>query len=142
MIWESTGAQHYATLFFGIYDDRTRRLVYVNCGHNPPVLLRATGTLRRLDATATVLGMFEQWDCGVREECFEPGDLLAVFSDGVTEAMRNEEEFGESRLLATLGGCSEMAAEHIVDTVLAEVEDFGSGTQSDDLTILIAKARV
>jgi serine phosphatase RsbU (regulator of sigma subunit) len=140
MLWESTGAQHYATLFFGIYDDRARRLTYVNCGHNPPVLLSGSGHVRRLEATATVVGMFEQWDCSAGEEFLEDGDLLAIFSDGVTEAMRNEEEFGELRLIAGLCACRQMPAERIVSAILADVQAFSAGTQSDDLTLLIARA--
>ena len=58
--FESTAAERFATLFFGIYDDRTRRMRYVNCGHCPPLLLRATGALERLGPTATPLGAFVQ----------------------------------------------------------------------------------
>ena len=102
MVWKSTAAQHYATLFFGLYDDAARRLTYANCGHNPPILLRAGGTINRLKSTAMVIGLFEKWDCGAREIQLEPGDLLAIFSDGVTEAMRGEEEFGEARFMEHL----------------------------------------
>src|ERR1700730_13909231 len=59
--FESTTAERFATLFFGIYDDRTRNLRYVNCGHCPPFLLRATGELDRLEPTATPLGAFDHW---------------------------------------------------------------------------------
>jgi sigma-B regulation protein RsbU (phosphoserine phosphatase) len=140
MLYDSTGAQHYATLFFGIYDDRTRRLTYVNCGHNPPILLSPDGSVRRLEATATVVGMFERLDCEAREVCFAPGDLLAIFSDGVTEAMRGEEEFGEARLLECLHATRSMPAVQIVSTILAGVQAFSAGTQSDDLTLVIAKS--
>jgi phosphoserine phosphatase RsbU/P len=55
------------TLHFGDYDDTARRLVYVNCGHNPPILLRANGRIERLEATATVMGLFDRWECSTRE---------------------------------------------------------------------------
>jgi phosphoserine phosphatase RsbU/P len=58
--FESTDEGRYATLFFGDYQDSTRRLRYANCGHTPPLLVRTIGTAERLSATATVLGLFEQ----------------------------------------------------------------------------------
>jgi len=73
ILWKSTAAEHYATLFVGIYDDSTRRLTYVNCGHTPPILLRADGRLERLPSTATVIGMFETWECEACEIQLAPG---------------------------------------------------------------------
>ena len=67
VLWKSTAAQHYATLFSASTTTRTRRLTYVNCGHNPPMLLRADGSVDRLEATATVIGLFEKWECAARE---------------------------------------------------------------------------
>jgi sigma-B regulation protein RsbU (phosphoserine phosphatase) len=141
LLWKSTSAQHYATLFFGLYDDLSRRLTYVNCGHNPPVLLRANGSIERLKATATVIGLFEKWDCDSREIALAPGDLLAIFSDGVTEAMRVEEEYGEERLLDVLLACRNRSAEQMVTAVFESVQEFSAGEQSDDLTLLIARVR-
>jgi phosphoserine phosphatase RsbU/P len=57
-----TEIERYVTVFFGCYSDRTRKLRYVNCGHNPPLLLRQGGAIERLDATATVLGLFRDWE--------------------------------------------------------------------------------
>jgi serine phosphatase RsbU (regulator of sigma subunit) len=140
-LWKSTSPQHYATLFFGLYDDLSRRLTYVNCGHNPPVLLRADGSVERLKATAMVLGLFEKWDCLSAEIELAPGDLLAIFSDGVSEAMRGEEEYGEERLLGVLRACGELSVEQTVTAVFQSVQAFSAGEQSDDLTLLIARAR-
>jgi sigma-B regulation protein RsbU (phosphoserine phosphatase) len=139
ILWKSTAAQHYATLFFGLYDDGARRLTYVNCGHNPPMLLRADGSVERLKSTATVIGLFEKWDCEARETGLSPGDLLAIFSDGVTEAMRGEEEFGESRLLDVLRETSALSAEQVVTAVFTSVQQFGAGEQSDDVTLVVAR---
>ncbi len=102
ILFKSTAAQHYTTLCFGLYDDDSRCLTYVNCGHTSAILLRAGGQVERLAYSATVIGLFENWDWVARETDLAPGDLLAIFSDGVTEAMRGEEEFGESRLLDDL----------------------------------------
>lgn len=90
LFYRNTETSHYATMFFGIYDDRTRRLRYVNCGHNPPILMRAKGDVERLPATATVLGLFEDWDCSVAECELASGDVLVIYTDGITEAGPNE----------------------------------------------------
>jgi sigma-B regulation protein RsbU (phosphoserine phosphatase) len=141
MLYRSTAPQHFATVFFGIYDDSARELLYVNCGHNPPIWLRHDGAVARLEPTATVIGAFDRWhasDCRAR---FEPGDLLAVYSDGVTEAPRGEEEFGERRLIDALAACNGSPASAIVSTILRRVQEFSQGAQADDLTLLIARAR-
>jgi phosphoserine phosphatase RsbU/P len=139
-LWASTAPEHYVTLFFAIYDDVDRSLRYVNCGHNPPVLLRSHGALERLPATATVVGLFERWESDVVRIHFAPGDVLAVFSDGITEASRENEEFGEDRLLGVLAAERHSPAAEIVRAVLKEVERFGEGAQSDDLTILVLRS--
>jgi serine phosphatase RsbU (regulator of sigma subunit) len=137
----STAAQHYATLFFGVYDDSTRRLLYANCGHNAPMLRRQDGTVERLESTATVIGIFERWECAVAETEIAPGDLLVIFSDGLTEAMRNdEEEFGESRLIAELHALQGLPAAEVVSGICGKVQEFSAGTQSDDLTLVVARA--
>jgi serine phosphatase RsbU (regulator of sigma subunit) len=141
IVWKSTAAQHYATLFFGLYDDSTRRLTYVNCGHNPPMLLRADGSVDRLKSTATVIGLFENWECEAIEVQLNPGDLLAIFSDGVTEAMLGEEEFGETRFLDELRETRRLPMEQVVTTVFTAVQQFSAGNQSDDLTLVVARAK-
>ncbi len=70
-----------------------------------------------------------------------PGDLLVIFSDGVTEEARNEEEYGEAHLIHELRARRHLQASEIVQAVLASVQEFSAGAQSDDLTLLIAKAR-
>jgi serine phosphatase RsbU (regulator of sigma subunit) len=139
ILWRSTAAEHYATLFVGVYDDRTRRLTYVNCGHNPPLLLRADGSVDRLEATATVVGLFETWECASSEIQMRPADLLAISSDGVTEAMLGEQEFGESRFLDALRQTRRLPLEQVVTTVFNAVQQFSAGNQSDDLTLVVAR---
>jgi phosphoserine phosphatase RsbU/P len=139
MLLKGTASQHFATLFFGIYDDSSRDLTYVNCGHNAPVLLRQDGSVERLPATATVIGMFEGWKCEVERIRLAPGDLLVIFSDGVTEAAHDEEEYGEARLIHELQACRYLSASEIVETIFSSVQEFSAGAQSDDLTLVIAK---
>ncbi len=141
ILWKSTAAEHYATLFFGVYDDSTQRLTYMNCGHNPPLLLRSDGSVDRLESTATVIGLFETWECVARETQMGPADLLAIFSDGVTEAMLGEEEFGESRFLDELRRTRRLPPDQVVTAVFNAVQQFSAGNQSDDLTLVVARVK-
>jgi len=136
LFYESTPAEHYATLFFGTYDDRTRRLRYANCGHLPPFLLRADGTLERLTSTATVLGIFSKWTCDERTVDLHSGDTLVLFSDGVTEAgIETEEEFGEDGLLSVIQSLAGSTAEALV----AGVIDAVAGEKQDDVTVVAVR---
>ena len=91
------------TMFFADYFDATRKLRYVNCGHCPAFLVRADGICEKLGPTATVLGIFENWNCTVGEATMSSGDILVAYSDGVTEAQSSSDElFGDERLLARL----------------------------------------
>jgi phosphoserine phosphatase RsbU/P len=139
MLWKSTAPEHYATLFFGMYDDSTRHLAYVNCGHNPPVLLRRQGGVERLTATALVIGLFDTWNCSVGHVDLGPGDVLAIFSDGITEAARAEEEFGEARFIDELRSGMGRSETDLLRSILANVQQFSAGNQSDDLTLVIAR---
>jgi len=139
--FHSTAAERFATLFYGLYDDRARRLRYVNCAHNAPLLLRASGAMERLDATALMLGAFAQWSCTVAEVIFEPGDALVIYSDGVTEAASDSgDEFGEERLVRVLRGRQGQPAALLVDGVLGAVAAFSSGPRSDDVTVMALRA--
>ena len=100
---QNTTESAYATLFFGEYDDGARRLRYSNCGHYSPLVLRRDDTLERLNSTATVLGLFPEWSCSVEETTLRNGDVLALYTDGITEAFDGDgEEFGEERLAELL----------------------------------------
>lgn len=140
MFYESTETETYATLFLGIYEDTTRRLWYANCGHNPPLLLRGGG-VERLASTATVLGLFEEWKSVVAETQLVPGDILAICTDGIVEAMNaNQEEFGEARLVRILQENRHLDATSLLDAVVTGVQQFAAGEQNDDLTLLVARA--
>jgi phosphoserine phosphatase RsbU/P len=140
-LWQNTPPGDFATLFFGIYADPQRRLTYINCGHNPPLCVRRHGAIERLGATATVLGAFEEWECALGRIQLAAGDLLVVYSDGVTEARRGDEEFGEERLIELLRSRTDAEPEDIVSAILDCVQEFGAGDRSDDLTLLVARIR-
>jgi phosphoserine phosphatase RsbU/P len=141
LFYENTPEDRYATLFFADYDDASRCLRYANCGHNPPLLLRTNGELERLSATATVLGLFKNWKCTVEEVSLRAGDVLLIYTDGITEAPDLAgEEFGESRLLEILRSHSQLPVKALLSLILAAVQEFSGASQADDLTLLIAQA--
>jgi serine phosphatase RsbU (regulator of sigma subunit) len=139
---ESTLEGGFATLFFAEYDEPTRRLRYVNCGHLCALLLRGNDEVERLDATGTVLGLFEKWDCEMGERTIERGDVFALYTDGITESFdANDEEFGEERLLVTLRKHRDLCAHEAINAVVSEVGKFSPSEQRDDITMIVAKCR-
>lgn len=142
LFFENTSDGAYATLFFGEYDERLKRLRYVNCGHLPALLLREGGDVERLEATCTVLGLFDKWDCDVEERQLKPGDTLVIYTDGVTESFHeHEEQFGEERLIATLQRNRDCASRELIAAVVKEVQEFSPNEQQDDITLIAAKCR-
>jgi len=139
LFYESTEPSKYATLFWGTYTDDSRCLRYANCGHNPPILLRGNN-LRRLTSTSTVLGLFADWECAVEDVTLQPGDLLLVFSDGVTEASASSgEEFGEERLIELVRANHDAPVGILLDKIVARVQEFSGKAASDDITLLVAR---
>jgi sigma-B regulation protein RsbU (phosphoserine phosphatase) len=141
VFYDSTAANHYATLFFGVYDEGTRTLRYANCGHLPPIVRRANGAVERLSVTGPVVGLFEPWKCETRCVQLEPGDLLVIFTDGVTDANSPEgEEFGEQRLVDVIAEHHDRSARLLLQEIVDDVKAFGGPEQFDDLTLIVAKA--
>lgn len=139
---ENTTDGAYATLFFAEYDDSTRLLRYANCGHLPALLLRTDGDVIRLDATATVLGIFKKWECELGECRLAPGELLAFYTDGITESFnQNNEEFGERRLLESINRYRSLAPQIALKSIVDEVLRFSPREQHDDITLILAKCR-
>jgi serine phosphatase RsbU (regulator of sigma subunit) len=137
---ENTTDGAFATLFFAEYDDTTRRLRFVNCGHLSALLLRRDDTLELLESTATVLGVFKKWDCEVGESQLFPGDTLALYTDGVTESFDDaREQFGEERLIEALRRHRARSPEDLLTSVVDEVRHFSPHEQHDDITLIIAK---
>src|SRR5262245_51512472 len=142
LFYENTTDNSYATLFFAEYDDRERRLRYANCGHLSALLLRSDGALERLDSTCTVLGLFNEWDCSIRESRLFPGDTLALYTDGVTESFNDaEEEFGEERLVEAMRRRRGLSSQDLLAAILDEIRRFSPHEQRDDITLIIAKGR-
>jgi len=130
----------FATFFFAEYDDRSGRLRYANCGHLPALLLRSDKTVERLEATATVLGIFKDWDCEIGECQLHCGDTLALYTDGITESYSSaDEQFGEERLIEALQRHCGSSSQAALSSVVEEVQRFSPHEQHDDITLIIAK---
>ncbi|PYT89024.1 MAG: hypothetical protein DMG36_22980 [Acidobacteria bacterium] len=130
----------FATLFFAEYDDGTRRLRYANCGHLPALLLRSDDSLERLESTATVLGVFKKWDCDISETQISAGDVLALYTDGITESFNEAgEEFAEERLVTALCRHRTLSSSDLLTAVVDEVQRFSPREQHDDITLIVAK---
>ncbi len=139
-LYHSTPPEKYATLFYALYDADSRQLQYSNAGHLPPALLGRNG-LRRLDRGGMVAGLFENVKFEESAVEMEPGDLLAAWSDGITEP-ENEYgvEFGEARLLQMLENLRTRPLSEIQQTVLAAVREWsGTEEQADDITLMLAR---
>jgi phosphoserine phosphatase RsbU/P len=140
LFYDNTADSSYATLFFAEYDDQAQRLRYVNCGHLSGLLLRGDNTLDRLDSTCTVLGLFKEWDCSIAECHILCGDLIALYTDGVTESFNAAgEEFGEQRLTDALRRHRALGSQELLAAIVGEVRQFSPNEQHDDITLIVAK---
>lgn len=133
-------ANMFATVFFGVLQPETGSLVYINGGHESPVVLGPTGVKQRLAPTGPAVGLFPEMVFRVEETVLETGDLLLAFTDGVTEAQNSSGEFfGEERLLALLDEPADTAADllgRIEANVLAYI---GGAERSDDVALLAVR---
>jgi serine phosphatase RsbU (regulator of sigma subunit)/catechol 2,3-dioxygenase-like lactoylglutathione lyase family enzyme len=142
LFFENTAASAYATLFFAEYNDRLQRLRYVNCGHLSGLVLRSDDSLERLESNCTVLGLFTQWDCAIGECQLFPGDIFALYTDGVTESFNEPgDEFGEDGVLSSLTRHRRLPPAEMVTAILSDVRQFGVQEQHDDITLMVAKCR-
>jgi serine phosphatase RsbU (regulator of sigma subunit)/predicted enzyme related to lactoylglutathione lyase len=140
-LFHNSPSGSYATLFLGQYCDETGELRYFNCGHTPGLLLRANGQLEELPSTSTVLGLFRSWEYAIHETRLNPGDTLALYTDGVTECFdRNGDEFGTERLVEILRR-STSSAPQLLEEIFDELRAFGGPEQQDDITLMIARCR-
>src|SRR5579885_2260790 len=132
----------YATLFFAEYDAASRRLRYANCGHLPGLVLRRDGEIEKLDSTSTVLGAFRDLEAPVEERKLFPGDVLTLYTDGITETFNeSEEDFGEQRLIEELRRCCGQSPQCTIDRLIESVRRFTPREQQDDMTTIVARCK-
>lgn len=141
LLYRSTDPEKFATLFYGVLDQTRHTLTYSNAGHENPFLFKAGGEVVRLTVGGTVLGVIDQFPFEEGVVRIDPGDLLVVFSDGITEAFNvADEQFGESRLEEILKEGGGETAESLIDKIVEAVNKFaGEAPQADDLTLVVMK---
>ncbi|MFY9748475.1 MAG: SpoIIE family protein phosphatase [Acidobacteriaceae bacterium] len=140
LVYEASASNRYATFFFAAYDPRSRRLDCVNAGHNPPILLR-NGEVIRLEAGGPVVGLLPFAPYVEQTLTLEPGDVLLLYTDGISEAMtHDDEEWGEDRMIAAARKVRDQSADEILRALFAAADKFTAGApQHDDMTILVLK---
>jgi len=141
-LYESTPPEKYATLFLGLYDGRSHTLTYSNGGHLPPIIIGHDGSVRRLEAGGTVVGLFDNmtYDEGTIE--MSPGEIFIAYSDGVTEPENDFGEFGERRLIDLVRDNRDLPLPQISQIVTMAVDNWiGDKEQPDDVTLVLARAR-
>jgi sigma-B regulation protein RsbU (phosphoserine phosphatase) len=129
----------FATLFYGVLS-RDGRLTYTNAGHNPPLVLGRSG-LRRLSTGGTIVGIFPEASYEQETITLDPGDLVIVFSDGVTEAFNADwEEFGDARLIESVRENAALPPAALLEKVMTAVRGFvKDAVQSDDVSVLVLR---
>jgi sigma-B regulation protein RsbU (phosphoserine phosphatase) len=141
LLYSNTDFNKYATMFYGVLDPATGRLAYVNAGHNPPYVLRASGEIETLNVGGLPIGLMS--GMGYEEGAAElgPGDLLVLFTDGVSEAVNAaDEEFGEAKIEELARTHADAGAEAVLDAIAEAVAVFAQGLpQMDDITMLVVK---
>jgi len=137
----SLGGQRFTTAVLAEYDPATRRLVYVNAGHNSPVIRRANSSTERLESAALPLGITPEATFPSAEVTLQPGDTLVLFTDGVVEAFSAAgEEFSDNRWINIIRGLPNLNAQQTLQFLMKSVEDFvGATRQSDDITCLVLR---
>ncbi len=140
---QSTDANRFATFFLTLYEDRTRTLRYTNAGHNPPILVRADGTVERLTTGGMMVGAFDWASYEEGRTQLEPGDVLVIYSDGITEAERAPgEEYDEGRLIQLIIKQRQRPAHEIREAIFNDVDAWtGQQERGDDQTLVIMKAQ-
>lgn len=141
LLYRNTDPHRYATLFYGILNHKNDQISYCNAGHNNPILISKDKKVQRLDVGGLVVGVMPEFPFEETAIQMNQGDLLVVYSDGITEAMNEfEEEYEEERLINLLLEIQDNSTDNIIETVLKSVNEFSGHTEPmDDKTIIVIK---
>jgi len=138
IVYRNTESDRFITFFYAHLDGSTRRLAYVNAGHNAPFVVRSDGSHERLRDGGAVLGVFASRNYEMGSAQLSAGDRVILFTDGVTEACNPAgEEFGEARLLRLLEDHRTLSANELQGKIIAVVAEFSGGRWQDDATLLV-----
>jgi len=147
LVYEASSANSYATFFYAEYDSRSRQIAYVNGGHNAPAILRKSADacqVFRLETGGPVIGLLRQGSYQRGSFPLEPGDLVVLFTDGISESMNaRNEEWGEHRLIEFARACQGLSASETLTRIMAAAEEFAAGApQHDDMTLVVLRVLV
>lgn len=142
LLWESIERNQFVTAFYGIFDATNRTLAYSNAGHNPALFMGADGSARFEERGGVPLGMFRDTRYYEYFETIEPGQMLVLYTDGLTEAMNSkEEEYGRDRLVDAVRQCRDLSAREMINHIHRDLMSWTEGQGAhDDVTVLIVKA--
>ncbi len=133
----SSSGNRYATLFYGVFDGASRKLHYVNAGHNPPMVIRRDGSAACLEAGGAPVGMFPDWNYEEIVVQLSEGDVVLAYTDGIIEAANpSGEEWGVEGLRSAVVKNCEKGTDEIVRAVFTSMDEFSRGCQTDDATAL------
>jgi sigma-B regulation protein RsbU (phosphoserine phosphatase) len=146
LVHDSSPSNFFASLFYAEYEPGTRKLQYVNAGHNPPIVVRpreGACELFQLSAEAVPIGIFAEARFEATKFQLMEDDILVAYTDGITEAAnRSGDLWGPERLEQLLRSCTGMTSGEIVERILAEVSDFAHGEpQRDDVTLVVMRVQ-
>ena len=142
LLWESIERNQFVTAFYGVLDASNKTLAYTNAGHNPPLLLDRDGNYRFIERGGLPLGMFRDTRYYEYYVPIEPGQVIVLYTDGVTEAVNPEgEEYGRERLAKAVLKARQMSAREMISQIHRDVLDWTKGQgATDDITFFIIKA--
>ena len=142
LLWESIEPNQFVTAFYGILDAPNRTLAYSNAGHNPPLLMNTDGTAHFEERGGVPLGMFRDSRYYEYFATIEPGQLLVLYTDGVTDAMNQSgEDYGRQRLVEAVRQAQQLSARDLIDSIQQDVMKWTDGRGShDDVTFFVVKA--
>lgn len=132
----STDGSIFVTAVVAVLDKRSGRLTYCNAGHPDPLVSRVNGEVERLTERSHVLGVFSETEFPQAETSLAEGDVLLLYTDGVTEARGPEGVFGDERIAALLGESRDVGVPDLANHVMARVSDYAQVALSDDVAIL------
>jgi sigma-B regulation protein RsbU (phosphoserine phosphatase) len=141
LLFASTPSNRYATAFLLDYDPASGSCIYVNGGHNDGIVLRRNGAVELLTSTGFPVGLIAKASFEEARVDLAPGDLLMIYSDGVTDAINSrDEEFGAERAIDVLKQYRDSSADEVCDRLLATIDAFAGGApQYDDITMMVMK---
>jgi sigma-B regulation protein RsbU (phosphoserine phosphatase) len=144
LVYDASASNRYATFFYAQYEQATRRLTYVNAGHNPPMILRkhdGEWQIIRLEEGGAVVGLLPNFPYVQATVELEKGDMLLAFTDGISEAMNpDDEEWGEENLIETAKAYDGLPAADTISRIVEAADRFANGAkQHDDMTLMVVR---